>query len=196
MSSAETGTQVGPASYSTGGFTITTGLSTVDFGQVGIKTIGALSPYRAVFTRSGAGFTVKVMRRQYLKPAATTGAVSGLPAGVTAAATSAQVYDAESAHVHDINHDHGATTSAGPAGGSGGVFTTLGSGNQSTHTHSFDVPALGSTNSGTTTHDHQWNNIYEHQHSVTNTATDMTLAEVSAGTDLSGTTFYYYAADI
>lgn len=196
MSTMETGTQVGPASYSAGGFTIATGLATVDFADVQIGVIGAnLPPFHAEFSRSGANVTVKLMRHRYDKTGANVGAVSGLPAGVTAAAASGQSYDANTAHLHSIAHDHGATTSTAPTAGGVGVNTLLGSGNLSTHTHSFDVPNY-TGDSGTTTHTHTNNNIYQHQHSLTNTETDEASSEIAAGTDLSGTTFYYMAVQL
>lgn len=193
MSSMETGTQAGPASYSTGGFTIATGLATVDYADVQIQTVGPnLPPCHAEYTLSGGNVTVKLMRHQYDKTGSSVGAVSGLPAGVSAAAASGQSYDANTAHLHTINHDHGATTSTAPTAGGTGVNTLLGSGNLSTHTHSFDVPNY-TGNSGTTTHTHTNDNIYEHQHGVTNTETDEASSEIAATTDLSGTTFYYMA---
>ena len=193
MSDVETGSTAGPASYATGGFTIATGLAAVSFADVQVQTVGAnLPPCHFEFTRSGGNITVKAMRHRYDEPGASVGAVSGLPAGVSAAAASGQSYDANTTHLHTINHDHGATTSAAPTAGGVGVNTLLGSGNLSTHTHSFDVPNY-TGNSGTTTHVHTFDSLYEHQHAVTNTQTDEISSELPNGTDLSGTTFLYLA---
>lgn len=194
MSTIETGQYTGPASYSTGGFTITTGLAAVDYGRVEIKTIGAnLPPCHAEYSRSGAGFTVKLMRHRYDKTGTSVGAVAGLPAGVSAAATSGQTYDADAAHVHTIDHDHAAATSSAVITGGTGVNTTLGSGNLSTHTHSFDVTLFSGNSGAGSSHVHTNNNIYEHQHSLTNTETDLSTSELPNGTDISGTTFIYFA---
>lgn len=190
----ETGSTAGPASYATGGMVITTTLSTVNFFMVNLEVADAdLSSYRPVFTRNspGAGqVTVKLMRKRYDKLTA-IGNMSGLPSGVTARSTNGGTYDAVS-HLHTINHDHGAVTSATPTTGGVGVNTVLGSGNYSTHTHSFDVPAFTGNSGSEAAHTHTWNNMYEHQHATTNTATTATLSELPNATDISGATFTWY----
>lgn len=191
----ETGSTTGPASYATGGFVITTTLSTVNAFDVCITTADSdLTSFRPVFTRNspGAGqVTVKLMRKQYDK-LTDIGAVSGLPAGVSAAATSGQTYDADTTHVHSMAHDHAAATSGTMTGPSGGaLLDAVGSKDILLHTHSFDPPNFtGNTGVGSS-HSHTWDNIYEHQHSTTNTETTASLSEVPNTTDLSGATFLW-----
>lgn len=192
----ETESIVGPASYSTAtGWVITTGLSTVQHGKVVVSVPGANLPHCEFrYARSGANLTVRIYRHMYDK-LTSLGAVTGLPAGITAAATAGETYDANTAHVHGIDHNHAAVTSSTMAGAAGGaVIDAVGSKDILIHTHSFDVPSL-SGNSGTTTHTHTWDNIYQHQHSATLTETDPTLTEIANGTDLSGTTFLWRAAE-
>ncbi len=196
MSAIWTDSLTGPASYSTGGFTVTTTLSTVDAFAVNVDVVGANLPaadFDIALNSPGAGqVTIKVMRRAYDKITA-LGDPTGLPAGVSLATSNGQSYVSNTTHTHTMDHDHAATTSSTPTAGGTGVNTTLGSGNQSAHTHSFDPPNFtGSTGAGSG-HTHTWNNIYQHQHSVTNTATDVPATELSAGVNLSGTTFNYFA---
>lgn len=185
---------VGPASYSTAtGWVIATGLATVEHGKVVIAVPGAnLPPCEFRYSRSGGNLTVRIFRHMYDK-LATIAAVTGLPSGITAAATSGQSYDANTAHIHAIDHNHAVVTSPTMAGAAGGaLLDAVGSKDILIHTHPFDVPAF-TGDSGTTTHTHTWDNIYQHQHAVTMTETDPTLTELANTTDLSGTTFLWRA---
>lgn len=184
----------GPASYSTAtGWVIATGLGTVQHGKVVVAVPGANLPHCEFrYSRSGGDLTVRIYRHMYDK-LTSLGAVTGLPSGITAAATSGQTYDANTDHIHGIDHNHAAVTSSQMAGASGGaLLDAVGSKDILTHTHSFDVPNI-TANSGTTTHTHTWDNIYQHQHTATLTETDPTLTEIANGTNLSGTTFLWRA---
>lgn len=180
-------------SYTTGGITVATSLTTVDFALVEIDTTNSnLSiPLFFQISRSGANFTYKIMVHSFDKLTA-IGNTSGLPSGVTSRASSGGTYDSVT-HNHSINHDHAATTSGGPTGGTAGSETTLGSGNYSTHTHSFDVPSITVNSGNESAHTHTWDNIYQHQHSLTNTSTDGTLVELPNGTTFGATRFNYLA---
>lgn len=189
----ESGT--GPASYATGGFVVTTGLSTVNQFKAVIGVIGTAPPHNLEYTRNspGAGqVTVKVVRHTYDRTTA-VGDPSGLPSGVTNRTTSGGTYDNESSHVHTMDHNHAAATSSTPTAAGGGVNTVAGTENQTTHTHSFDPPNFtGNTGAGGS-HTHTWDSLYQHAHALTQTATDMSRAELANGTDLSGVTFLYRA---
>lgn len=195
----ETDTEVGPASYTTGGFAIATTLANIDWANVEVQTPGANLPHCIfVITRnspSAGSFKVQILRVQY-DDLTSIDSVSGLPSGVTARATSGGTYDNESAHVHSMNHDHAATTSTTNTTAGGGTTLDLTAPiNIGAHTHSFDPPSFtGNTGAGSA-HTHVWDNIYEHQHSVTQTETNASLSELANGTDLSGTTFIYKAYD-
>lgn len=183
----------GPASYTTGGFTISTGLSTVQQFKLSVQTPGANLPHcHFELSRSGGDVTVKIVKHMHDNMTA-FGSVSGLPSGVSAAVASGQTYDADAAHTHSIAHDHAATTSTTPTTAGGGVQTAVGGINQTTHTHSFDVPNFTGNSGAGSSHTHTWDNIYQHQHSVTNTATNPNLTEIANGTDLSGATFNWRA---
>lgn len=199
MSTAKTDELVGPAAYATGGFTFSTGLATVNYFSLEVKTVGPnLPPCHLEYSLNSPGdgdVTVKVMRHRYERTPSLA-AVSGLPAGVDSAGASGQTYDNESAHVHSMAHDHGAVTSGNNTHVGGGTPLDLtGPINISVHTHSFDVPNFtGNTGAGLA-HNHAWNNIYQHQHSVTNTQTNEAQSELPNLTDLSGTTFTYLAIE-
>ena len=190
-----TESMTGPASYSTAtGWVIATGLGTVQHGKVVVVTPGANLPHcQFRYSRSAGNLTVRIYRTMYDK-LTSIDAVTGLPAGVTAQATSGQTYDADAAHVHSMAHDHAAATSATMAGAAGGaVLDAVGSKDILIHTHSFDPPNFtGNTGVGGS-HSHTWDNIYQHQHAVTNTETNATLTEIANTTDLSGTTFLWRA---
>lgn len=191
----ETDSFSGPASYSTGGITIATGLASVDHLKLFVSVPGAnLPPCVFVYSRSGGNVTVKLMRRRYDKLTG-IGAVTGLPAGVSSAATSGQTYVTEQSHTHSIEHDHGSVTSGTPIAGGGGVtLQAVSPTSISTHTHPFDVPNFtGDSGIPSVAHTHTWNNLYQHQHSTTLTETDPALSELPAGTNLSGATFAYRA---
>lgn len=193
MSKLETSSFTGPASYTTGGHTISTGLTQVDFANVEIDTPGANLPhFQVVISRSGANFTYKIMRVQS-DQLTTIDAVSGLPAGVSAAASSGQTYDTVS-HLHTMAHDHPATTSTTNTSTGGGTTLDLTSPiSIGAHTHSFNPPNFTGNTGSEAAHTHTWNNIYQHQHSLTQTETNMTLSEIANGTNLSGATLTYKA---
>lgn len=189
----ESGT--GPASYSTGGFVVTTGLSTVNQFKAMIGVIGSAPPHNLEYVRnspSAGQVTVKVIRHQYDRTTA-VGDPNGLPSGVTLRSTSGGTYDSESAHVHSMAHDHAAATSGTPNDAGGGAAQQVGGVNQDAHTHSFDPPNYtGNTGVGSS-HNHTWNSLYQHAHALTQTATNMSRAELANGTDLSSVTFLYRA---
>lgn len=187
----------GPASYSTGGFTVTTGLSTVTGATVDIITPGAnIGRVEFDLSFSGADVTVKVMRRNY-DQLTSLGDMTGLPSGVSAASSSGQTYDNESSHIHTNDHDHAVTApSSTMLTPSGGVAALVAGNNARTHTHTLNIPNFtGNTGTGGA-HTHAWNNIYQHQHSITNTSTTATVSELSNGTNLSGTTLMIHAVGV
>lgn len=198
MSSVWTESQAGPASYATGGFVVTTTLASVDSFAVQVASAGAnlgRVDFDVALNSPAAGqVTVKVIRRNYDK-LTTLGAVTSLPSGVTSRATSGGTYDNDAAHTHALDHNHAAATSSTPNAAGGGTPTGL-NGNVSSHTHSFDPPNhTGNTGAGDS-HTHTWDKIYEHQHVVTNTATNAVATELAAGTDLSGATLNLIGVDV
>lgn len=195
MATVVTEITTGPNPYDTAtGWVIATGLGTVQHGKVVVAVPGANLPHCEFrYSRNGGNLTVRIYKHMYDKLTA-IGAVSGLPAGVTAPASSGSTYDANAAHVHSMAHDHAAATSATmTAAGGGAVLDAVGSKDILLHTHSFDPPNFtGNTGAGSS-HSHTWDNIYEHAHATTLTETDPTLTEIANGTDLSGTTFSWRA---
>lgn len=197
MADATTDELVGPASYATGGFVFSSGLGALSYFALEIKTVGPNLPpchFEYTLNSPGAGdVTIKIMRHQFDRTPSLS-SVTGLPAGVSSAAASGQTYDNESAHTHNMDHNHGAVTSGtNDLVGGGTPLDLTGPINISSHTHSFDVPNfIGNTGSGLA-HTHTWSNLYQHQHSVTNTQTNETSVELANLTDLSGTTFNYLA---
>lgn len=181
----------GPASYATGGMVVTTGLASVGGASVVVDTAGGLMPVEVevAVNAPGAGqVTLRLLRRRYDKLTG-VGNMTGLPAGITAGTVSGGVTDADTGHVHALDHDHAAATSAAmSASGAGTPVDVTGPLNIGTHTHSFNPPAHTGNTGPDGTHTHTFNSLYEHQHTVTQTATDTTLSEVPAGTDLSGAT--------
>ncbi len=190
-----TDAQAGPASYPTGGVVIATSLSTVDAFDVEIQTPGALlGQVQFDISVSGATATVKVMRLNHDKLTA-IGNMSGLDASVSATAASGATVNNETAHTHDLTHNHSVTAaSSGPSTGTDPSTATVGGSNLSAHTHTADLPSAAVT-SGTASHNHVDNNIYQHQHSLTNTQTDVAATEIANGTDLSGVTFLFVAEE-
>lgn len=186
-----TDTVAGP-SYTTGGISVNTGLSSISNFSLKVKVRDSLPDGHMEWTASGGTVTWKWIRHSHDK-LTTIGDMSGLPAGVSAQSSSGGTYDADTTHTHSIDHDHAATTSAAPTASGVGVNTLVGSGNYSTHTHSFDVPGITATSGVGSSHTHTWDNIYQHQHSITNTATNPTQAELANGTDLSSATLIYHA---
>lgn len=190
MARIDTGSTTGPASYASG-FTVATGLTTLNHFKIIVSVPGVLPHCEFRISRSGANATVRIFRHMYDK-LTSIDAVSGLPSGVTAQSTSGQTYDADTTHLHSMAHNHPSTTTSTMNGASGGaVVDAIGSKDILTHTHDVDLTNYtGNTGVGGT-HTHTWDNIYQHQHSVTNTETDPTLTEITNGTDLSGVTFLW-----
>lgn len=192
-----TGSQAGPASYSAGGFSFDTGLASVEFCRLTNTVQGAtLVPHELVVVMNSPSpghVTVKVMRARYDKLSA-VGNVSGQPGGVAVQGASGVASGAEAAHTHSVTHDHPSTESAASASGSVDPTTGLG-GNTATlaHTHFVDVPSIGVTSAGGSSHTHTDNNIYEHQHGNTQTQTDAAFVELAAATNLSTSTWKWMA---
>lgn len=172
--------------YVTGGFTVPTTLTAVDFAAVEIEIPGANLGGPVLFTtsRSGANFTFKIMVGTYDKTTA-IGSVTGLPSGVTLATVSGQTYTADVTHIHDMTHDHPLFISGNAVAGAGGVvIDAVGSKDVLGHNHSTNIPNfIGNTGVGGT-HTHTWNDIYEHAHAITNTPINSTYAELANGTVL------------
>lgn len=189
----------GPASYATGGMTVTTTLAAIDHASAQIAVRGTnLKGCLPVIVRdspSAGSFKVKIMRCTYDKLTA-MGDPSSLPSGVSNRTTSGGTYDSDATHVHSMNHDHAAATSSTMSGQSGGTPTGVLGTEESTHTHSFDPPNFtGNTGVGAS-HTHTWDSIYDHTHSITQTETNQGLVEATAGTDFSDCTFIVRAVDI
>lgn len=189
----ETDSVTGPASYATGGFIIATGLATVDHLKLFVVTPGANLPHcHFEYSLSGGNVTVKVMRNRS-DETTSIDAVTGLPGGVSLRTTSGGQYVADTTHTHSIDHDHGAFNAPNPTPAGGGVQTAVGGINQTTHVHNFDTPNLTGTSGAGTSHTHTWDSLYQHQHLLTQTATQISESELPNTTDLSGTTFFYRA---
>lgn len=192
----------GPASYAAGGFVIATGLATVGFLDIQLIAPGANLPaHRLEVARDtpvAGSATIKVMVESYQKLPATLGNVSGLPGSVSARATSGGVESVfTTGHIHTIDHNHAVTpASTAPAGASAATLALALQPNATTHTHTLDLPNFtGNTAAIVFDHTHIWNSIYQHQHSVTNTETNVALAELTAGTNISGASWQWMAAD-
>lgn len=197
MAQLETDSTTGPASYTTGGVTITTTLSTVDFANIEVSVPGANLPpchFEIVRNSPAAGqFKYKIMVHKY-DDVTSIDSVTGLPAGVSSRATSGGTYDNESSHLHTINHDHAAATSGANGAATGGTTLDLTSPiNIGSHTHQFDPPNFTGNSGAGSAHTHAWDNLYSHIHTTTNTSTDISATELTNGTDLSGATFLYKA---
>ena len=199
---ASAGNISGPASYATGGFLLdlSATFSTLGSVELAIETLGSLMPveYELTLNKDLSGVfapgkaVIKLTRARYDK--GTIGNVSGQPGGVTIQASkTATGTTTGSSHTHAIDHDHPSTTSATPtAGGTNGVNSALGQPAISTHTHDVDIAAfVGSSGASTHTHDRSFE--YAHDHSNTQTSTNNTATEVASTTDLSGTTWRYFA---
>lgn len=189
----ETDSVTGPASYATGGFTIATGLASVDHLKLFVVTPGAnLTHCHFEYSISGGNVTVKVMRNRF-DETTSIDAVTSLPGGVSLRTTSGGQYVANTTHTHSIDHDHGSVNASNPNIAGGGVATAVGGINQTTHTHGFDTPNFTGTSGAGTTHTHTWNSLYQHQHLLTQTATQIAASELPNATNLSGATFFYRA---
>jgi len=188
--------QTGPASYATGGFTVSTTLASVQAFAVNVKTPGAnlgRVDFDVALNSPGAGqVTVKVIRQVFDKVTA-VGSITSLPSGVSSQASSGGTL-ATVSHTHTMTHTHGPTTSAGPAGGNNGSNVLAAQSAMTTHTHSSTSGSSSATNTGAeAAHTHTWNSIYQHQHALTNTQTDVAASEIPNGTVLSGATLDYLA---
>lgn len=190
--------QAGPASYTGGGFTVVTTLTTVASFDAWIDTagpnLGAVSFEFILNSPSAGSVKVKVLQEKF-NLLDSLGGPTGLPAGVTSPASSGSNVATETPHSHAIDHDHPIVTSGLLSGGLGTVTQALlNAVNSSTHTHTVDLALLTGT-SGTQTHQHTWNNIYAHAHTVTQSTVDVGLTQIIGGTNLSGALLNYIASD-
>ena len=67
---------------------------------------------------------------------------------------------------------------------------------EAAHTHSVDVPSMVVTTGAGTSHNHVDNSLYAHTHLLTHTVTNVGETQLTAGTDLSATTFYVAASGV
>lgn len=182
--------QAGPASYADGGIPVTTSLASVEACTVVVSAPGAnlgQVEFDIALNSPGAGqVTIKVMRKVYRKLTAITEPIE-VPANIAVRTTSGGTYLVVN-HNHSIAHDHAAATSGTPTAAGGGSTLGVGGIALTTHTHSFDPPNFTGNSGIESGHTHTWDNIYEHQHSVTNTETDVNVTELTAGTDISDAT--------
>lgn len=200
MASIWTDEAAGPASYTTGGFVITTDLGTLTFFDVRIKSPGAVlgqTEFDVTLNSPAAGqATVKVMRLN-VDPITVIGSPTGLPAGVVNRVTSGGTTDAQLTHTHTMDHNHPATpASTTPATPAGAVLVAAAQPAATAHTHTLDLPTLAqSTGPESGGNTHTWNNLYQHQPTFSNVATDPVRTELAAATILSGATFNYMGTD-
>lgn len=186
----------GPSSYSTGGFTIDVrdALRTVLDARLVLKTRGGtLVPHAihpTVDSPTAGQATFKVMRRRFDR-VSSFGNVQNQPAGVTVSAASGQVVTSENTHDHTIDHDHGSQNSSVLTAAGAGVNTLAGIDGIANHVHAVDLPNFTGTSGAGTSHNHADNNLYSHTHAHTYTATDFALTEISAGTNLSTSRWWF-----
>ncbi len=188
----------GPNPYPAGGFVVDTGMASVAFFATQVRQAGAnLGQVRFQVTLNSpvAGqVTVKILRQSYDKVTA-VGAPSGLPAGVALRSVSGGQTDPVS-HLHDMTHDHAVTAaSTTPAGASAATLALALQPNATTHTHTLNLPSHVQNTAGEAAHLHTWNSLYQHQHALTNTATDLALVELAAGTNLVTAKLNFLATD-
>lgn len=183
----------GPVSYATGGFLVdpTADISWLGFMAVGF-TAGTLPghEFEIVCNQDLSGAeafgkgVVKIVKHQNSQ--ASVGNVSGNPGGTTV--QSALTANTASTHTHTLNHDHGSVTSGAMSpGGAGSNAGT--SPDALNHTHVFTIPALTATSAAGGSHAHDRAFQYSHTHPVTSAASDISIAEVANGTNLSTVTF-------
>lgn len=187
-----TDSAVGPASYTAGGFVITTGLTSVQSFEASISAAGAnlgqVGFEYDLNTPVAGQVTVRPLRETYAKLTSMTDP-TGLP--VATATTSGQSFDTDT-HTHVFAHDHAVSpASTANAGGAGGVVALPASPAASTHTHTVDLVNFIPTTGTSAPHTHTLSIIYQHQHSVTNTTTTGHVTEIPDTTDLSGATLNY-----
>lgn len=196
------GNKSGPASYATGGFELdlTAQLSFVRYLSLEIETVGSLASdeYEVLLNRDTSGVfapgkaVIRLLRDRYDKT--TVGAVTGEPGSVSVRASKfATATTSGSSHTHSIDHDHPSTTSGTPTAAGSGVDAAAAAAAVAGHTHSVDVANFTGNSAATThTHDRSWE--YEHGHAVgTVTDTAVSLVEVANATNLSTTTWRYFA---
>lgn len=187
-------TVAGPVSYATGGILVDASTTHNWLGFIR-PTMVAAGPFTVEFEillnrdLSGAEAfgkaVLKLVRQQFDQ--ATSGSVTSQPAGVTVQAALANT--ATSTHTHDFTHSHGTVTSAamaqaGTGSAAGSTPDELG------HTHVFTPGAATvTTTPAGGSHSHPRPFEYDHTHTLTTAATDVALAEVANGTDLSAWTF-------
>ena len=195
------GEYVGPTSYPTGGFTIDLDptFSSLNSLRLVVKTRGAnlpLARYEYTYNSPAVGqCKVKIMKEMYDR-VSNVGSVTNQPSGVTVQSTSGQTSSSESSHTHSIDHDHPSFSSGINNTGGGQVLLDALGPNLENHTHTLDLPNFTGTSGAGTSHNHTDNSIYQHQHNVTHTSTNMTSTELANGTDLSGTTWLLVASGI
>lgn len=213
-----TGDVSGPNPYAAGGFVVdlTATFSSVEFFALAVKkgSRGNLpvADYEYDLDEPDPGkVTVKVVKSRYDKATAGDTSAQNAPTGVTIQGASGATVANESAHTHapgtlavDIDHDHANATSTAaqsapinPTAGVGGTGA-----DDATHTHDVNLPALGVTSKSVTgtsaagaAHNHVDNNLYQHGHNMTQTATDSAVAELGA-IDLSATSWRYMATGV
>lgn len=194
-------TKQGPASYSTGGFVIdlSATYSSLNRVKLGLKkgTRGNLGIGRLRYrlnVPSAGQVTVVVEKYRYDRITA-FGNVQNQPGGVTVAAASGQVSSSESAHTHNANHDHGTWVSSVPTDAGAGVALDALGPNMSAHTHNVTMPMFVLT-TGTVSHNHVYNSIYQHQHRQFITLTNVALAEITAATNLAASLWFGVASGV
>ncbi len=191
----------GPTSYPTGGFTVDLDatITTMNFLKLAVKTIGSLPvvEYRVLINGAAGNGKAKVslFKKMYDRVSSFDN-ITGQPAGVTVRATSGGTSSSEAAHTHSAAHDHPAQLSAAMTAAGAGVDTDALAPAIDTHTHSVDLPNLPITTSAGTSHNHTDNTLYQHQHSLGATTTNLTRTEIANGTDLSATRWYLFATGV
>lgn len=194
--------KIGPSSYATGGFVLdfTSTFSSLNSLRLCIKkgTRGNVpfGRFDVDLDSPGPGKATIIIRGYNQTRVSSFDNVSGQPAGVTVQATSGQSVTSESAHTHDATHDHAAQLSAAMTAAGAGVDTDALAPAIDTHTHSVDVPSMTVTTGAGTSHNHVDNSIYAHTHTLTHTVTNVGESQLTAGTDLSATTFYIAATGV
>lgn len=180
-------------SYVTGGFVVVTGLSSIQSFQCNIKTLGAgVGNASFDISWSGPNATIKLLQRDYDKLSIIS-TLTNLPSGITERLTSGGTHDT-STHIHDMNHNHPATPASGaPSGFTAATLAAPAQPAVTTHTHTMDLPNFVANVVAETAHVHTWNSIYQHQHALTNTTTDLALVELANGSAFTGTVFQYVA---
>lgn len=197
------GNKSGPASYATGGFELdlTASLSFIRYLSLEIETVGSLASdeYEVICNQDTTGAfapgkaTIRLLRDRYDK--FSIGNVSGNPGGTTVQASkTATATTTGSSHTHTIDHDHPSTASSVSTAGGAAVDSGAGGATSMVnHTHTVDIPAFTGS-SAAETHAHDRSFEYEHNHTVgTQTDTAASLVEVANATNLSTTTWRYYA---